>query len=237
MKNVKTISSFFVLPFALLTLVLVGCTRSSDEVWDDTKSCTRHVNRGLGMLSGKRGDSRAVNSREEFYRYDPVGEDFIPFEDAPMQGDFGHVELNTPQPRETPGDPGSSVPGIEAFYDPSLNPQLSGIFKNVGFEYNQYIVKGDDNTQIIRNVAGYMKDHPNTYVFVEGHCDERGPEAFNLSLGSRRANGVRDLLINEGVHPDHIFAISYGKERPLVFDHHEEAWSRNRRAEFKIYQR
>lgn len=82
-----------------------------------------------------------------------------------------------------------------------------------------------------------MRSHPNTYVFVEGHCDERGPEAYNLSLGAKRGNAVRNLLINEGVDPDHIFTISYGKERPLVFEHHEEAWAQNRRAEFKVYNR
>ena len=141
-----------------------------------------------------------------------------------------------PQPKETPGDPGSSIPGIEAFRDPSTNPQLSGVFRNVYFEYNSHLVKGE-NADVVRRVADYMRGHPNTYVFVEGHCDERGPEAFNLSLGARRSNGVRSMLVADGVNPDHIFTISFGKERPLVMDHHEEAWSQNRRAEFKVYER
>jgi peptidoglycan-associated lipoprotein len=98
-------------------------------------------------------------------------------------------------------------------------------------------VKGDDNLQTLQNVADYMRSQPNLYVFVEGHCDERGPEAFNLALGSRRSNAVRNLLINAGVSPDNVFTISYGKERPLVLEHHEEAWGKNRRAEFKVYKR
>jgi peptidoglycan-associated lipoprotein len=56
-------------------------------------------------------------------------------------------------------------------------------------------------------------------------------------LGARRANAIRDMLVNNGVHPDHVFTISYGKERPLILDHHEEAWAQNRRGEFKIYVR
>lgn len=70
---------------------------------------------------------------------------------------------------------------------------------------------------------------------MEGHCDERGPEAYNLALGSRRAHAVRNMLLQQGVHPDQVFTISYGKERPLVMEHHDEGWAQNRRAEFKIY--
>ncbi len=223
----------------ILSIALCGCCRSSDEVWDDTKSCSRHVSRGFCTLGGKRGDSRAVRSRDQFYAVDPnyCGEDFIPLQDDAFGGNGGGMDLMaTPPPMETPGDPGSSVPGIEAFRDPSIHPQIAGIFRNIHFEYNQHLVKGDENMQIVHRIAEYMRNNPNVYIFVEGHCDERGPEAFNLALGSRRANSVRDLLVNAGVNPNNIFTISYGKERPLVLEHHDEAWSANRRAEFKVYQ-
>ncbi len=82
-----------------------------------------------------------------------------------------------------------------------------------------------------------MRFHPNIYIFIEGHTDERGPQAYNLALGSRRANTVRNLLINEGVDPDRLFTISYGKERPVILERHEEGWAKNRRGEFKIYER
>ncbi len=222
---------------AVICAALAGCCRSSDDVWDDTKSCSRHMKRGLRTLSGKRGDSRAVCSRDEFYSIDQdcyAGEDFIPLQDSSREG-IGMDMMSAPPPRETPGDPGSSVPGIEAFQDPSTHPQLAGIFKSISFDYNQYLVKGDENMETLHNVSVYLRQHPYTYIFIEGHCDERGPEAYNLSLGSRRANAVRELLVNAGVNPNNVFTISYGKERPLVLDHHEEAWSRNRRAEFKIY--
>src|SRR5204863_3856415 len=126
---------------------------------------------------------------------------------------------------------------IQAFLDPSTNPQLAGIFRPIYFDYNSDLVRGPQNLQIVHNIADFLRTHPNMYVFIEGHTDERGPQAYNLALGARRANAVRNLLINEGVDPDHLFTISYGKERPLVMENHEEGWSKNRRAEFKIYER
>lgn len=222
-------------------LALTACQRSSTEVWEDTKTCSRQVGKGFNSLRGKQGDSRAVANPDEFYIQDdnsciPVGQDFIPLEDNSGISQMQVAEMAVPQPKETPGDPGSSIPGIEAFRDPSTDPKYANIFRNVHFEYNSHLVKGD-NADTVHRIADYMRGHPNTYVFVEGHCDERGPEAFNLSLGARRANSVRSMLVSEGINPDHIFTISYGKERPLVLDHHEEAWGQNRRAEFKVYQR
>lgn len=227
----------------LTTLSVTGCRRNSNEVWEDSKSAGRHVNRGLRTLGGKNGSSRQVRSRDQFMppfeqsTYANQGGDFIPLADQDNLGEISMAERQAPQPRENPGDPGSSIPGIDAFRDPNTIPGLAGIFQNVQFELNSNLVKGNENLQIVHNVAEYMQRHPNTYIFVEGHCCEKGPEAYNLALGSRRSNAIRNLLISEGVNPDHVFTISYGKERPLVFEHHEEAWARNRRGEFKIFQR
>lgn len=219
-----------------------GCRRNSNEVWEDTKTAGRHVNRGVRSLAGKHGDSRVVRSREEFYPYQEAyfnqqGSDYEAFPDYQNSDEIAMGDFIAPQPRETPGDPGSSIPSIEAFQDPSVNPEFARVFRPVHFEYNSSLVKEPEDLSILSSVSAYMKGHPNLYVFVEGHCDERGPEAYNLSLGARRSNSVRNILINEGVNPDHIFTISYGKERPLVFEQHEEAWAQNRRAEFKIYSR
>lgn len=229
-----------ILSILALALTLAGCCRNTCEVWDDTKTATRHVKRGMCALGGKHGDSRAVTCREDFYNseedYYAYGHDFVPLPDADNGGDVSMGEFVARQPSSTPGDPGSSLPGIEAFKDPSTVQGMGQVFQNITFEYNSNLVKGQDNVDTINRIADYMRTHPKTYVFVEGHCDERGPEAYNLALGSRRANAVRTMLVEQGVSPDNVFTISYGKERPLVFEHHEEAFSKNRRAEFKIYQ-
>jgi peptidoglycan-associated lipoprotein len=234
---------FTITPLFFTVLTLLGCTRSSYDVWEDTKTCGRHVSRGYKCLGGNYNRSRAVCSPDEFYCEDDFyvsdgpGEDFIPLMDDARPYQPVAQERAMPQPKETPGEAGSSIPGIESFSDPSLDTATAKVFHNIHFDYDSSYVKGDDNLAVVRNIAHYLNEHPNVYVFIEGHCDEKGPEAYNLALGSRRAHAVRNMLLQQGVHPDHIFTISYGKERPLVFDHHEEAWSVNRRAEFKIYSR
>lgn len=235
--------NFFCLNILMLGLALTGCRRSGDDVWEDTKSAGRHMGRGVRSLGGKHGDSRQINDRGEFCATDDqpgsaVSDcEFVPLQDENGNAMTGMADSNFRQARETPGDPGSSIPGIEAFQDPSTNPALAGIFQNIYFEYNSSLIKGQENLQILHNVADYLKANPNTYIFAEGHTDERGAEAYNLALGSHRSNSVRNMLINDGANPDNIFTISYGKEHPQVMDHHEEAWSKNRRAEFKVYQR
>lgn len=230
-----------------LGLSMTSCQRNSGQMWDDSRSAGRHMSRGLRTMGGKNGCSRAVQNRDDFGQFcddnnyaagAPVTMgDFVPLSDQPTYDDVAMADFVSQQPRETPGDPGSSIPGINAFQDPSTNPAWAGVFRNITFDYNSNLVKGQDNLNTIRSVANYMKSNPSTYVFVEGHTDERGPEAYNLALGSRRGNSVRNLLIQEGVNPDNVFTISYGKERPLFHGSSEETWSQNRRAEFKIYQR
>ncbi len=143
--------------------------------------------------------------------------EFVPLSDDPNNGQVAMGEFISPQARETPGDPGSSIPGIDAFQDPSTNPRLSGIFRHVHFAYNSNLIKGEENLGIVRDVANYMRKNPNTYIFVEGHCDERGPESYNLALGSNRSNAVRNLLIKEGVNPDNIFTNLLWKRAPSRF--------------------
>lgn len=228
---------------------LQSCARTSNDVWEDTKTAGRHVQRGVRSLGGKQGDSRQIRSRNDFdgmedewaypenalqdssYSPDDYSPDFIPLQDQ------ANNDVYARQPRETPGDRGSSLPGIQAFRDPSTIPQLAGVFRTLYFDYDSSLIKGQANLQIVHQISDFMRCHPNVYIFIEGHTDERGPQAYNLALGSRRSNAVRNLLIGEGVNPDNLFTISYGKERPVVLERHEEGWGKNRRAEFKIYER
>lgn len=223
----------------MVCFTVTSCSRNGSQLLDDSRSAGRYMNQGFKAFCGQCADSRAVRSRDEFmpmedYPYDDQMIEFVPLHD---ENNKAMGEFVSNQPKETPGDPGSSIPGIAAFRDPSSNPTLAKTFRNISFEYNSSLVKGQQSYDTVRNIATYLRSNPNTYVFVEGHCDERGPEAYNLALGARRSNAVRNLLIQEGVNGDQVFTISYGKERPLMHEHTEEAWNQNRRAEFKIYQR
>jgi peptidoglycan-associated lipoprotein len=82
--------------------------------------------------------------------------------------------------------------------------------------------------------AGYMLAMSAISVTIEGHCDERGTDAYNMALGERRAEAAKAYLVNLGVNPSQIDTISYGEERPVDMGHDEAAWSKNRRAHFSI---
>jgi peptidoglycan-associated lipoprotein len=101
------------------------------------------------------------------------------------------------------------------------------------FDYDKFNIRDDQQSVVDTNV-GALKERPNLKIMIEGHCDERGSEKYNLALGDRRANAVKSYLVERGVSPDRIDTTSYGKERPFNLGHDEEAWAQNRRAHFAL---
>lgn len=85
-------------------------------------------------------------------------------------------------------------------------------------------------TAALDTQVNWLKNHEGTNVIVQGYCDERGTREYNLALGERRANAVKQYLVSQGIAEDRISTISYGKERPAVFGSNEAAWAQNRRA-------
>jgi peptidoglycan-associated lipoprotein len=210
-------------------------------MWEDTKTCGRYVGKGMRSLFGRHSDSREYANFYEKWDDDDAlyAENSSDSEFVPLAGTNSfHPTISVkeyPMPKESPGDPGSKVPGIDKFSPPS--GKLAALFNNIHFETDSYTVQGSTTLATLHEIAGYLTGHPETYVFIEGHADERGAAAYNLALGSRRANAVRAFLIQNGVNPDQLFTISYGIERPVAFGHDESAWKQNRRAQFKLYDR
>lgn len=103
---------------------------------------------------------------------------------------------------------------------------------NVGdrvfFGYDQYDLTAEARATVERQ-ATWMKTYANVSVIVEGHCDERGTREYNLALGEKRAMAVRNYLIANGVAPNRVQTISYGKERPVVLGSDNTSWAQNRR--------
>jgi peptidoglycan-associated lipoprotein len=87
-----------------------------------------------------------------------------------------------------------------------------------------------ESQQILERQADWLRRYPNVTVTIEGHCDERGTREYNLALGERRAQAVKNVLVASGVPASRISTISYGKERPAVVGSSEEAYAQNRRA-------
>ena len=100
------------------------------------------------------------------------------------------------------------------------------------FEYDKYNLSASAVSEI-RGLAKSIKSN-SSRVRIEGHCDERGTREYNLALGERRANAVSELLQVNGVPSSSITTVSYGEERPVVYDSNESSWSKNRRAVVKV---
>ena len=108
----------------------------------------------------------------------------------------------------------------------------SDLAANVGdrvfFDFNSYSVRPDARATLDRQAA-WLKRYPQLSVVIEGHADERGTREYNLALGDRRANSVRDYLASQGIPSSRVRTVSFGKERPLALGSNEEAWAQNRR--------
>jgi len=219
----KLPSIFFILALCLST----ACSNS--PIWEETKTATRYVNKkGLAILNQDK-DSKLVQNKSEFLG--PQDEEFIPLKDQDAKSHL--VETTNLQPKDFARDAQGQIPQMKQFKDPSAG--LGNIFKSVFFNTDDDMLRSKEYFQTIQKITQYLKTHPSVYLFISGHCDERASDSYNLALGSRRANFVRTLLIKEGVSSDRIYTISYGKQQPLVQGQNKTAWAKNRRVEFKIF--
>jgi peptidoglycan-associated lipoprotein len=104
------------------------------------------------------------------------------------------------------------------------------------FDFDKYNVR-DDAKPVLESNAAWLKKWASTKILIEGHCDERGTEEYNLALGEKRAKGAFDYLISLGVPAERLKILSYGKSQPLDMGHDEVAWAKNRRAQFLIIEK
>jgi len=103
--------------------------------------------------------------------------------------------------------------------------------RDVFFDYDSYELR-EDARQVLMEDVRALNERRNIRFIIEGHCDERGSEKYNLALGDRRAIAARDFLVAQGVDTSRIDTITYGEERPFAPGHDEESWRQNRRAHF-----
>lgn len=103
----------------------------------------------------------------------------------------------------------------------------------VYFDFDNYSIRDNDAENLAKN-ARWLGLNQSVKVIVEGHADERGDEEYNLALGDKRAQSVKRYLNDLGISPERLDVISYGEERPAASGHDEDAWSKNRRAEFVL---
>jgi peptidoglycan-associated lipoprotein len=112
-------------------------------------------------------------------------------------------------------------------------PQVSA-FETVYFDFDKSDLREDARNVLTKNAEILLKQKTGERIKIEGHCDERGSAEYNLALGERRAKSALQYLVTLGIQPDRLSIISYGKEKPAVQGDEEQAWAKNRRAEFVI---
>jgi peptidoglycan-associated lipoprotein len=105
--------------------------------------------------------------------------------------------------------------------------------ENIHFDFDKYVLT-PEAMMILDDKAAYLREHPGVRVLVEGHCDDRGSNEYNLALGDRRANSAKNYLVKSGVAESRITTISYGEEQPLCMQQAESCWSKNRRDHFSV---
>ncbi len=126
-----------------------------------------------------------------------------------------------------------TVPPVSSQAPVDLNDMLARNVKDIFFGYDEYKLDSMQS-DVVTSDAKFLADHPELKIVIEGHCDERGSDEYNLALGDSRAQAVKSELVKLGVKPDQIKLISYGKEKPFCSDENEECWRQNRRAHFAL---
>ncbi len=146
---------------------------------------------------------------------------------APRTGDSTLVTPTPPRETDT-GHP--AAPGD--WDNPDKWTQNPGEFKDqtVYFDFDKVNVRPSEVGKL-KDVARRMKTFRNKALYIQGHCDERGTEEYNRSLGDRRALSIREFLVKEGLDPNMMPTISFGEDKPVEPGHNEAAWSKNRRGE------
>src|SRR5437867_3729247 len=134
--------------------------------------------------------------------------------------------------------PGPSAAPAPATAAPTTRPSPkefteSAALKDVFFEFDKYDIRPEDTKTLDANAA-WLKSNADNLVLIEGHCDERGTNEYNLALGERRAKSAMNYLVSQGVQANRITIISYGKERPVCNEQNESCWSKNRRGHFLV---
>lgn len=134
-------------------------------------------------------------------------------------------KANEPVAPTTPAEAPTPTP------PPSSSLELKS--ETIYFSYDDYTLTSDSQARLSK-IADSLKSSASAAVQIEGHCDERGSIEYNMALGERRAQSVKNYLTQLGVDGARLSTISYGEEKPVVKGHNEAAWSKNRRAEFVV---
>jgi peptidoglycan-associated lipoprotein len=188
---------------------VVNSGQSTTLTWNTTNATTVNIS-GLGEVAAS-GSKQVTPSDSTTYQLEAKGP-------GGNRDASARVTVNQP---------------VAQTHEPSLTDAelFARNMKDVYFDYDRYNVRADQ-ANITEADAKFLNEHPNLPILIEGHCDDRGSEEYNLALGDNRANSVKADLVKLGVSANRIRTISYGKEKPFCTQDQESCWTQNRRDHF-----
>ena len=192
-----------VINFVLLGLVLaIGAT-----------GCKHRVQKGVTSIPGQKGEKIKETDVDKIPVEPPIGK---------------KVEPEVPIVK--PGTLDPELPNADLLF--GMVPDVGKFKANTAyFDYDRAVVKASERVKI-EEVAVYLKGASDHKLLIDGHCDERGTEEYNRSLGEKRALALREYLVKLGIAGDRVYTRTFGEDRSAVDGHDETAWSKNRRGEF-----
>lgn len=116
---------------------------------------------------------------------------------------------------------------------PPLPPEPAVSLEPIFFDFDKSNIRPDAKATLDKN-AEWTSKNPTAKIRIEGNCDERGTNEYNMALGERRANSAKQFLVNMGIAADRLSTVSYGEEKPMEAGHDEADWAKNRRDDFKV---
>ena len=192
----------------------VTVDKTSEKVWT-----TRHFKATALMANGEK---REISGWHSAIWVERDGKDLIEYEH--FRADTRITALPPPPPPPA-GPPPLTPEAIEA--------QARDSIRDIFFDYDKWDIR-DSELPSINVVLDYLKKYPTTEMTIEGHCDERGSTRYNIRLGEKRADETKKWLVAQGIAPERLRTISFGKSRPFEVGRSEDAWQSNRRSHFVV---
>jgi peptidoglycan-associated lipoprotein len=184
---------------------------SSTLSWNSTDATQLSIDPGVGAVTAQ-GSTKVTPSDSTTYTITASGP-------GGSASATASVSVNAPPPPPPP------PPG------PTDDELFVRDVRDAYFDYDKADIRPDARDALSKT-ADFLKGHPNIKATIEGHCDERGSTEYNLGLGDRRANAVKQYLVSLGVSANNLTTVSFGKEKPFCTDHKEPCWQQNRRGHF-----
>ena len=186
--------------------------------------------------SGPRGDSGSGFLIEEDIDSSGNSQEFITGSaeepSSPLGGAAGRSD-STPFLGSDNNDGPSGNGDPQFAQKPRLKYKETNDIKDIIFKFDRYDLD-DESRAVLRDNVAYLKKNSMTAIEIQGHCDERGTNNYNIALGERRAQATKMYMVSQGISASRIHTISYGEERPFCFDSNDACWTKNRRAHFKV---